>query len=82
MQVYFAKCNFSFKKKISSKPNGSLILILDFFSPTGSYKIIDGDAKLIAYGAGLFNINRTQYKEQFLKSSGGKKITPVAYGWV
>ena len=65
---------FLFQKKISSKPNGSPDTNLEiFFSPAGSYKIIDGDAKLIAYGAGLFNINRTQYKEQFLKSSGGKK---------
>jgi len=62
---------FFYHKKIASKPNGPLDSNLDvFFSPTGAYKVIDGDIKFIASGDNIYIVNDSYLqKEIFLRSA-------------
>lgn len=70
------------QKRVASVVNGPLDTTMDvFFSPSGRFKIIDGDVAVIASGSNIYRIDALQSRETFLRCHSGKPF-PAGEVWI
>ncbi len=75
-QYVALESQFLHQKRVASVVNGPLDTTMDiYFTPSGRFKAIDGDVKIMAAGANVYRIDDLQAKETFLRT-GARPFAP------
>ncbi len=76
-QYVALESQFLHQKRVASVANGPLDTLMDvFFTPSGRFKAIDGDVKIVATGPNVYNLSELQQKETFLRTAPNKPFGP------
>ncbi len=81
-QYVALESQFVHQKRVASVVNGPLDATMDiFFSPSGRFKTVDGDVKILAEGSNIYRIDALQAKETFLRATGSRPFAP-GVAWI